>query len=208
MEECRLFTPQEQPLGLPIVDRSAEEFTVGTWTLTLTYEGQAGEGDVSFEDDAALEVELDTSMSQDPIKSHPNFDTLKTKYGWDAGKEEFAETLPDASGSSTALSSSKKKARRNPLHGVDSYLVAGAVFRITYTSRNASADTLEGIGTVVERPPGWNLLGIPLPKGRNWLKLAPKIARRGNASRVVVEWMLSGPNGWIRDVYGAQQLRA
>jgi hypothetical protein len=105
--------------------------------------------------------------------------------------------LPETGGAQPALSGSKKKARRNPLHGVDSYLVAGAIFRITYASRRASGDVLEGIGTVVERPPAWSILGIPLPKGRNWLKLAPKVRRVGNATRVVAEWMLSGPNGWI-----------
>lgn len=208
LEDCATFSPSSRPLGLPITDRSAEEFEVGTWHLNLTYEGQAGGGEVSFDNDDALEVELDVSMAQDPIKSHPNFDKLKIAYGWLSDKEEFSETLPDQGGQQTALSSGAKKSRKNPLHGVDSYLVVGAIFRLTFTAARAPQDVLDGIGTVVDRPPGWSLLGIAHPKGRNWLKLAPKVRRIGNATRVVPEYMLSGPNGWIKDVYGAQQLRA
>lgn len=204
--ECASFIPANV-LGLPIVERAAEEFgDVATWKLVLTYEGMTSSEGVNFESSEAVEVEIDGSMSGDPIQSHPNFAVLKVKFGWNTAKEEFAETLPTTSGQQTALSGSKTKSRRNPLHGEDSYLAVGAVFRVTYTTRNPPNDVLEGIGTVVERPPGWGLLNIAHPRGRNWLKLAPRVRLRGNAGSYAAEWMLSGPNGWIRDVYGAAQL--
>lgn len=207
IEDCALWVPSSFPFGLPIVDRSAEELEVGTWGLNLTYEGISRQAPPDNNSDA-FEVELDTSMAQDPIKSHPNFDVLKTKYGWDTAKEEFSETMPDTSAGNNgnALSGSNSKGKRNPLHGVESYLVVGAVFRVTFSTQDAPNDTLDGIGTVISQPPYWQYLRIPLPKGRNWLKLAPRITVRGNAARISMEWMLSGPYGWIKDVYGAAQL--
>jgi len=152
LEQCATFTPSDRPLGLPITDRNAEEFEVGTWTLTLTYEGQAGDGDVSFDSADSLEIELDTTMSQDPIKSHPNFEALKGKYGWDTGKEEFAETLPATGGQSSALSGSKK-AQRNPLHGVDSFLSVGALFRVTYAAKRPQLARIQGPSAAGQAPP-------------------------------------------------------
>ena len=66
---------------------------------------------------------------------------------------------------------------------------------------------LRGIGTIVDKPPGIEQFKLPgAAKKRNWLKLAPKIKRRGNAVEITEEYMLSGPNGWLRDVYGQAQL--
>ena len=75
-------------------------------------------------------------MAEDPIQTHPFFDTLKTRYAWDAAKEQFAETLPESSGEQTALSGSGKKPKKNPLFGVDNWLVVGAVFRKTYARKD------------------------------------------------------------------------
>ena len=36
--------------------------------------------------------------------------------------------------------------------------------------------------------------------------MAPKLKRKGNAVEITEEYMLSGPNGWIKDVYGQAQL--
>ena len=50
-------------------------------------------------------------------------------------KEQFAETLPETGGQQTALSGSGKKIKKNPLFGVENWLVVGAVFRKTYAAR-------------------------------------------------------------------------
>ncbi len=209
VEDCETFIPDEVPLGLPLIDRSAEEFTVGTWTLNLTYEG-GGSDNVSFDTDAKLELEIDASMSQDPIQSHPNFIAIAAKYGWNKDKGEFAPyiTKQGTAGTGTALSGAQAGELPNPLYGTESFLNVGAVFRITYTAKTAPQDILDGVGTVFTIPPGYDLLGIPHPVGRNWLKLAPKVNRRGNATRTTLEYMLSGPWGWVKDVYGKQQLIA
>ena len=160
LAECYTFAPEERPFGLPIVDRSAEEFVVGTWTLYLTYEGQSDDNDVSFDDDTRLEVELDPSMSQDPIQSHPNFEQIKVQYGWSTAKEQFAETLPYTGAEAGALAGAKKS-RRNPLHGTDSFLSVGAIFRVTFSARNAPRNLLDGIGTVVETPEAGTISASP-----------------------------------------------
>ena len=192
-------------IGLPYRSRSFSQEDDGGYKVTLHFEGVTNE--FTFEDAEKVTFELDTSMAEDPIQTHPFFDTLKTRYAWDAAKEQFAETLPESSGQQTALSGSGQKPKKNPMFGVDNWLVVGAVFRKTYAARNIPSGILRGIGTVVERPPGIEQFKIPsTAKKRNWLKLAPKIKRKGNAVEITEEYMLSGPNGWIKDVYGQAQL--
>lgn len=208
--EVATFTPSNPPLGLPITDRDAEESEVGTWMLTLTYEGHVGV-EYSFDDENTIEVELDGSMAQDPIKAHPFFARLKTKYGWqalpeDGGKYGFPESMPGAAGTETALSSAKKAQKTSELYGVENWLVVSAIFRVSFSARNAPDSLLDDIGEAVENPPGYHLLGIPRPRGRNWLKLAPKVRRAGNSTRVVLEYQLSGPRKVNKDVYSFAQI--
>ena len=85
--------------------------------------------------------------------------------------------------------------------------MVGATFRKTDSAKTIPSGLLKGIGTIVAKPPGIDQFKIPsAAKKRNWLKLAPKIKRRGNAVEITEEYMLSGPNGWISDVYGQAQL--
>ena len=190
-------------IGLPFRSRNFTQEDDGTFKVVLHFEGVTFE----FNDDDKVTFELDTSMNEDPIQTHPFFDTLKKRYGWDEVKEQFAETLPEQSGQQTALSGSGKKVKKNPMFGVDNWLVVGAVFRKTYAARVIPSGLLRGIGTIIDRPPGIEQFKIPsAAKKRNWLKLAPKIKRRGNAVEITEEYMLSGPNGWLRDVYGQAQL--
>src|SRR5437867_2253268 len=164
-------------IGLPYRSRNFSQEDDGTFKVILHFEGLADDN----KDDDKVTFELDTSMAEDPIQTHPFFDTLKTRYGWDAVKEQFAELLPESGGQQTALSAPSKKTKRNPLFGVENWLVVGATFRKTYSARTIPAGVLKGIGTIVAKPPGIEQFKIPsAAKKRNWLKLAPKIKRRGN----------------------------
>ena len=190
-------------VGIPYRSRAFSQEDDGGYKVTLHYEGITNEN----KDDDQVTFELDGSMADDPIQTHPFFDTLKVRYHWDAVKEQFSETLTEAGGQQTALSGSGKKVKKNPMFGVDNWLVIGAVFRKTYAAKTIPATLLRGIGTIVDKPPGIEQFKIPsATKKRNWLKLAPKIKRKGNAVEITEEYMLSGPNGWIRDVYGQAQL--
>lgn len=199
--ECDTFVPKDRPYGLPLIDRQADEWTVGTWTLKLTFEGMTGSGvsDIDKAGEDVLQVELDGSMSQDTLKSNPNWETIEKKYGYSTIKEEFPKTLPKTDPKAPDV--------RNDLYGSDSYLAVGAIFRIVFASKNPPDSIMDKIGQIFSIPPRWELLRLAKPKGnRNWLKLTPKPVLRGNAIQTTMEFMLSGPNGWNRDVYNFSQL--
>ena len=190
-------------IGIPLVSRGFKQSEEGGYEVTLHFEGLESEA----QDDQTT-FEFDVSMSEDPIESHPNFDAIAAKYGWDDVERSFPKSAPEASESGSALGK-KSKAKTNPLYGVESYLAVGAVYRKTYASRTIPSGVLRGIGSIVERPPGVGQFNLPSTGGkRNWLKLAPKIRRRGNSVEVTEEWMLSGPNGWNKDVYSGGQLES
>src|SRR5438067_1872014 len=145
-------------ITLPYRSRNFAQEDDGGFKVVLHFEGIANDQP----DDDKVTFELDTSMAEDPIQTHPNFDALKTKYGWDGVKEQFAEMMPETSaGQSSALSGGGNKSKKNPLFGVEHWLVVGAVFRKTYSARTIPANLLKGIGTIVERPPGIEQFHIP-----------------------------------------------
>jgi hypothetical protein len=190
-------------IDLPYRSRTFSQEDEGTFKVVLHFEGVT----TTFNEEDQVTFELDTSMNEDPIQTHPFFDTLKKRYHWDVVKEQFSETLPETGGQQTALSGGSQKTKKNPLFGVENWLVIGAVFRKTYAAKSIPASLLRGIGTIVDKPPGIEQFKIPsAAKKRNWLKVAPKIKRKGNAVEITEEYMLSGPNGWIRDIYGQAQL--
>lgn len=191
-------------LGIPLVSRSFKQSEDGGYEVTLHYEGLEDEA----KDDQTT-FEFDVSMSEDPIESHPNFDALAEKYGWDEVEKAFPKFPPGSATSDGSALGKKSKAKKNPLYGTESYLSVGAVFRKTYAVRTIPPGVLRGIGSIVERPPDVGQFHMPSTGGkRNWLKLAPKIRRRGNSVEVTEEWMLSGPNGWNRDIYSSGQLES
>ena len=127
--------------------------------MTLHLEGIANEAP----SDDQVTFELDTSKPKIPSRRIRVFDTLKTRNAWDAAKEQFAETLPESSAGQTALSGSGKKAKKNPLFGVDNWLVVGAVFARSTAAKTIPASILRGIGTIVDKPPGIEQFKIDAP---------------------------------------------
>jgi hypothetical protein len=188
-------------LGIPLVSRSFQLSEEGGYEVTVHYEGLDGnpaEEQITFE--------FDISMSEDPIEAHPNFDGISEKYGWDEVERAFPKYPPDTVSEGGALAR-KSKAKKNALYGTESYLAVGAVFRKTYAVQTIPSGVLHGIGGIVSRPPDIGQFRMPATGSkRNWLKLAPKIRRRGNSVEITEEWMLSGPNGWNSDIYSSGQL--
>jgi hypothetical protein len=191
------------PWGLPCVDATAA-ITPPVCVVTYNYEGASG-GDNSFSEDEVT-FELDTTMAEEPIETHPSFAALKKLYGWDQDERRFNEFLAQVP-KEGALAGTKEKGKPNPLFGVDSYLAIGCVYRKTYAARTLPAAILRGIGTIVEKPPDIGQFHLPSSiSKRNWLKLAPKISKRGSAIQISEEWMLSGPSGWKKPIYDKGQL--
>lgn len=194
------------PWDIPCIGTSAD-INPPMCAVTYDYEGISDENPPIENEEVTFEI--DASMSEDPIETHPAFLTrLKDKYGWDENERRFSEFIQSAETSTFAghALSGKPVERKNPLFGVDSWLSVGAVYRRSYASTTIPPGIFRGIGTIVPRPPDIGQFNLPDTGSRDWLKMAPKVTKTGNAVRITEEWMLSGFDGWREPIYNAQQL--
>jgi len=138
-----------------------------------------------------ISEELDFSMHEEPIQSHPNFLTegtgIAAVYKYDSASNSFAKTKPDGS--------------PNPLYGCTSYLAMTATFRKQQTVGNL--DEVSGLFDNISKidDPNADLIDIPTITWRNWLKLTPKVTSRAGVFEVSEAWMLSGAGGWNSKIY-------
>ena len=201
LSEAISYTPKLD-VGLPIVSRSFRQSEDGGYEVTLTCEGS---DDNPTDEQKTFEV--DASMAEEAIKTHPKFEDLKKQFGWDESLNTFSEYLPsDTSSGGLAGGSQNGSARKkSKMYGVESWLVAGAIYRVTYASKTVPQSIFTGIGTV-QTPPSIGKFNLPNLGKRNWLKLAPKVRMRGNSIEIALEYMLSGPLGWFTEIYTSSQL--
>ena len=187
-------------IALPVVSRSFRQSEEGGYEVSITLEGLQKESTEKV-------FEIDASMSEEPIKTHPNFENLKKQFGWDESLSTFAEYLPGdtASGGLASGSQNGSARKKSKLYGTESWLVAGALYRVSYSSTTVPGSIFAGIGTV-QTPPSINKFNLPPLGKRNWLKLAPKVRLRGNSIEITLEYMLSGPLGWFPEIYSVAQL--
>ena len=173
---------------------------------TYSYEGIASE----IDDESLTTFELDITMEEVSMEAHPNLAKIEAKYGrFDPRLRRFTQKTLSSSAEEDSLSGNGATTakRRNPLFGADSYLSFGATFKKSYVRKSIPARVLRGIGTIINRPIG--LGQFPLPKAakhRKWLKLAPKITKRGNCVHIEENFIMSGRHGIVKEVYGAAQL--
>ncbi len=191
-------------ISFPCIGAPFQQTEDGNYMVTCQFEGPGS----SIGSDDNITFELDTTMSEDPIESHPNFAAIADKYGWNATEKAFQINMPGTQKTTVALKNgtSLDKAT-NPLYGVQSFLAFGCVFRKTYASKTIPSNIFESVGSIVSAPPSIGQFALPTaPTKRNWLKMSPKLRRRGSVVEVTEEWMLSGPGGWNADVYAKGQL--
>src|SRR5262245_11646805 len=143
---------------------------------TYTYEGLVADAPIYHE------FELEFSMNQEPIETHPNFEVFEPKFGPYNPIDRVWPRVPTTAQSRAAgLPGGGQSAAQtvtNPMFGVSSFLSPGAVYRINYTASDVQEGDLDGIGTIDEPP----FLSEEFPEfgqwmetnRRNWLKLAPK----------------------------------
>jgi hypothetical protein len=188
-------------IGLPVVSRSFRQSEDGGYEVTLTCEGAENPTD----DQKTFEI--DASMAEEAIKTHPKFEDLKSQFGWDESLGTFSEYLPGdtSSGGLSSGSQNGSARKKSKMYGVESWLVAGAVYRVTYAAKSVPQSIFYGIGTV-QTPPQIGKFNLPNLGKRNWLKLAPKVQMRGNSIEITLEFMLSGPLGWFTEIYSTGQL--
>ena len=203
LAEAISYVPSLQNIGLPPVSRSFRQSEEGGYEVSVTYEGLTDDP----KDDLKT-FEIDASMAEEPIKTHPRFEDLKKQFGWDESLNTFSEYLPGDSSTGTGLSGGSQPGaarKKSKLYGVESWLVAGAIYRVSYSSNTVPGSIFYGIGTV-QNPPQIGKFNLPPLGKRNWLKLAPKVRMRGNCIEITLEYMLSGPLGWFTEIYSTSQL--
>jgi hypothetical protein len=174
----------------------------GYASYTYTFEG-------IFTNAIDPEFSLDVTMREEPIQTHPNFDVLSQKYFWNSERQEFArQIVVDQQTGGLAGANDLSKRATSPMYGVTSFLVPSVTYRRSYAAAQVPGDLLYNIGTVVQ-PPGiekFPSIQSILGGTRNWLKLAPKIRRRGACVEIDEEYMLSGPRGWNPDIYSGSAI--
>lgn len=193
--------------GVPLVGR---RFGPGedprTYAVTLSYEGKAPDGQpqgVGIEET----VEGEALFIQEPIELHPSLETLMERFGGyrdTDGRVKFSDTLPSrGTGSGSGLSRGAKTTATNPLAGRTTFAVAGLEVLHSYVRDSLPSDLFADLNRILENLPS----SLPsnarpvTPRGRNWMKMAPRWVARGNVVQIFDRYRLSPPGGFTRELY-------
>jgi hypothetical protein len=140
-----------------------------------------------------ITFEIDVTETEEPIPTHPNFPYLRQTYLWNPNTRRFPELIPGTGNDSDKLI-------KNPLSGVEAYLVPGAIFRMTAVTDSIPSDLWDQVGLASNLPkiPGFTFPGI---YKRQWFQLGPTMRKRGNCVEYTKSWQMAGPNGINKDIY-------
>lgn len=178
--------------NMSLTRRTGQRGKPGWWTVNYVFEGFL----VSLPDPT---YELTTSLSQEPIQTHPDFATFAGTPSTNPPINGSVFVDPDTGFESRKSNAIWKefafKGTANEKAGIESYLAPGAEWRETkfQTSRPTG---IRDVGTI-ESPAG----SPPTLSGRNWLAWGETYVRRGHIYQVTSTWKLSGRNGWDTDIY-------
>jgi len=191
--ELASFSPDFLPMGLPATSRRGGERKDGQWDLSITHEGCVG---TSAEKDTA---ELDYMTAEDPIETFEKFVELAKKY-----KAKFAPDNPDKLESwPKTISIDGGDKEKNPVYGTTHFRNPSPIWRVTLTRKTLSLSVLRALGKICT-PMAANGQNPPeLDDGANWLKSSVKASYKGNVWVIVIEFIGSGPGGFVRDIYGS-----
>jgi hypothetical protein len=190
-------------VGLGLVENQPRTFTrrpagdEAGYEVLITLEGAT----VSDETEGERWT-IEGTTSEDAIESHPDYQQLLEIYG---GAEEAGTGR--AKWPKTLSTRGSEKAERNPMHGVESYLVPGLVLTREYTAEIVPSELTRGLGTIDNPPTPRNAKQVlRLDAKRNWLKVRGRATWRGNIWVIEESWLLSGPFGFVWEVYRYQRL--
>lgn len=134
--------------------------------------------------------ELDMSLSEEPIETHPDFFMV---LGGSVNLP-YNGAIFDEDGTFKGF---VKDGDNDEFVGVRSYLSPGAVWRKVYVSKTKPSDmSLLGKIDVPEGSPP------TVSSGRNWLYSSLSWEQRGLTYQIRKEWRLSGRQGWNISIYG------
>jgi len=170
--------------------RTGQRSKPGWWTVNYVFEGFL----LSAPDPT---YELTTSLSQEPIQTHPDFSTFAGTLASPLNDAVFVD--PDTGFESRKNNAIWKefafKGSNNEKAGIEAYLAPGAEWRET-KFQTTEPTGIRDVGTI-ETPAGPN----PSLAGRDWLAWGETYVRRGYVYQVTSTWKLSGRNGWDTDIY-------
>ena len=206
------------PWALPCIDAHA---SLQDAMCIVTYRNQGGGDTPPTENDVTFELE--STMSEKPIQTHSLFsDNLEDIYEWGdhtlkngqtyTGFSQFLSKIPEAGGNlPNALSVPAKGGNQAPnlLFATETYFFVACVFVKKYATpaSRMPGNLLFGIGTIVPPPVGIGQFHLPsAARKRNWLKMAPRISKKGDLVRIEERTALSHTGGWKKQVYYAGQL--
>lgn len=129
---------------------------------------------------------LEATTSEDDILTNANIQTLLKVYNGTITNGVLTFDTPLSNG------------HPNPMYGVQRYLVPGAIWIQRFTIPALTADFVHDLATI-QHPPGDNL---PATAGnQNWLFIRCRGTQRGNCWECEKAWQLSGPRGFIPEMY-------
>ena len=176
--------------NMSLTRRTGQRGKPGWWSVNYVFEGFL----VSLPDPT---YELTTSLSQEPIQTHPDFSTFAGTPASPNNNSIFID--PETGLRSQKINAIWKEfavsGSANEKGGIESYLAPGAEWRETKFQETRPTG-IRDVGTI-EPPVGPN----PTLSGRNWLAWGETYVRRGHIYQVTSTWKLSGRNGWDTDIY-------
>lgn len=163
---------------LRLVEISASQAEEGEqYVVTAKYEG------IAEESLRNPQYDWSPTETQEPLRTNPNWEQIKTQYGgqYDAetGTVTFPEEVKAGKGGKTA---------KNPLVGVEYYYDVGGTWSETTAHEEIPEDAFAGLWSIVDQVPG----NFPTPPGRAWLVMPPIIAQRGACFVVQKNWKMTG----------------
>jgi len=138
---------------------------------------------------------VESSMSTEPIETHPDFAIFAGEWDDPATWQPGAAFSPKGVFEGFAAGSRKS--------GVKSFLSPGLIYvRTTVLPKIVAGVNLNqaDLGKVVAELPISNIRPT-MAAGINYLKISADIETVGEGVRIVERWKSSGPNGWDPEIY-------
>lgn len=189
-------------IGVGLVENQPRQFSrmpagdEAGYEVSLTLEGHTQPDQADGE-----EYSLEGTTSEDPIETHPEYQALLDLYNGtedaSSGKAKWPKTISGGEQTFAGQPDGSAPEQRNPMHGVEGYLVPGLTWTRKSVSRTLPYSIIRSLGTI-DNPPG----NPPeLSGNRNWLKIRARATFRGNVWQIEETWLLSGPDGWVPEMY-------
>lgn len=194
-------------LGLKESGRTWEAWNDGSdgWKVRVSYKGHM-EGDESAVDPSETEQwDIDFDFAEEPLESHPDLRLILDTYGGyiDEGEAKFPEIMPTGTKASTGLGKKSLSAGdKNPMFGTKTYPVMTARITKSWSAAIIPKNAVGDIGKIYKQIPGIPESIADVDFGdRDWLTMPPKITQNGNVWRILNEWLLSPPGGFVTEVH-------